>query len=87
MLTGGYPRLPKCLEVVGSRNKLSTHEEKYALRKLDGSLWYKVLFFKPVGALPFIKVDRRITTQAQRESPIAPKMVFSSALPYLLSAY
>jgi mediator of RNA polymerase II transcription subunit 14 len=43
MLTRGYPRLPRCLEDVGSQNKLSTHEEKHALWKLDASVRYKVL--------------------------------------------
>jgi mediator of RNA polymerase II transcription subunit 14 len=43
MLTGGYQRLPRCLEDVGSRNKLSTHEEKHALQKLDASVRYKAL--------------------------------------------
>ncbi|GJM99723.1 hypothetical protein PR202_ga16850 [Eleusine coracana subsp. coracana] len=43
MLTGGYQRLPRCLEDVGSQNKLSTDEEKHALRKLDASVRYKVL--------------------------------------------
>jgi mediator of RNA polymerase II transcription subunit 14 len=43
MLTGGYQRLPRCLEDVGSQNNLSTHEEKYALQKLDASVRYKVL--------------------------------------------
>lgn len=43
MLTGGYQRLPRCIEEIGSQNKLSPDEEKRALRKLDASVRYKVL--------------------------------------------
>ncbi|WVZ64079.1 hypothetical protein U9M48_013648 [Paspalum notatum var. saurae] len=43
MLTGGYQRLPKCIEDIGSQNKLSLDEEKRALQKLDASVRYKVL--------------------------------------------
>ncbi|XP_066397211.1 mediator of RNA polymerase II transcription subunit 14 isoform X2 [Miscanthus floridulus] len=43
MLTGGYQRLPRCIEEIGSQNKLSPDEEKCALRKLDASVRYKVL--------------------------------------------
>ncbi|XP_062199220.1 mediator of RNA polymerase II transcription subunit 14-like [Phragmites australis] len=43
MLTGGYQRLPRCMEDIGSQNKLSPDEEKCALRKLDASVRYKVL--------------------------------------------
>ncbi|CAN6204058.1 unnamed protein product [Urochloa humidicola] len=43
MLTGGYQRLPRCIEDIGSQNKLSPDEEKRALRKLDASVRYKVL--------------------------------------------
>ncbi|CAN6181802.1 unnamed protein product [Urochloa humidicola] len=43
MLTGGYQRLPRCIEDIGSQNKLSPVEEKHALRKLDASVRYKVL--------------------------------------------
>ncbi|XP_022680352.1 mediator of RNA polymerase II transcription subunit 14 isoform X3 [Setaria italica] len=43
MLTGGYHRLPKCIEDIGSQNRLSPDEEKRALRKLDASVRYKVL--------------------------------------------
>lgn len=43
MLTGCYQRLPRCIEDIGSQNKLSPDEEKRALRKLDASVRYKVL--------------------------------------------
>ncbi|RLN35498.1 mediator of RNA polymerase II transcription subunit 14-like [Panicum miliaceum] len=43
MLTGVYQRLPRCIEDIGSQNKLSPDEEKRALRKLDASVRYKVL--------------------------------------------
>ncbi|KAF8650203.1 hypothetical protein HU200_064058 [Digitaria exilis] len=43
MLTGGYQRLPKCIEDIGSQNKLSEDEEKRALRKLDASVRHKIL--------------------------------------------
>ncbi|XP_039794595.1 mediator of RNA polymerase II transcription subunit 14-like isoform X2 [Panicum virgatum] len=43
MLTGGYQRLPRCIEDIGSQNKLSPDEENCALRKLDASVRYKVL--------------------------------------------
>jgi mediator of RNA polymerase II transcription subunit 14 len=38
ILVGGYSRLPKCLEDVRSQNKLSTHEDKHSLVKLDASM-------------------------------------------------
>ncbi|VAI17170.1 unnamed protein product [Triticum turgidum subsp. durum] len=43
MLTGSYQRLPRCIEDIGSQNKLSPDEEKHALQKLDTSVRYKVL--------------------------------------------
>ncbi|KAL6598037.1 hypothetical protein ACP70R_046458 [Stipagrostis hirtigluma subsp. patula] len=43
MLTGGYQRLPRCIEDIGTQNKLSSDEERRALRKLDASVRYKVL--------------------------------------------
>jgi hypothetical protein len=43
MLIGHCSRLTRFLEDVGSQNKLSTHEDKYALPKLDVSMLYKVL--------------------------------------------
>ncbi|ONM21371.1 Mediator of RNA polymerase II transcription subunit 14 [Zea mays] len=43
MLTGGYQRLPRCIEEIGSQHKLSPDEEKRALRKLDASVRYRVL--------------------------------------------
>jgi mediator of RNA polymerase II transcription subunit 14 len=43
MLIGHCLRLTRFLEDVGSQNKLSTHEDKYALPKLDVSMLYKVL--------------------------------------------
>jgi mediator of RNA polymerase II transcription subunit 14 len=43
MLTGSYQRLPRCIEDIGSQNKLSPTEEKHALQKLDTSVRYKLL--------------------------------------------
>lgn len=43
MLTGNYQRLPRCIEDIGSQNKLSPDEEKHALQKLDTSVRYKIL--------------------------------------------
>lgn len=43
ILTGGYQRLPRCIEDIGSQNKLPPDEEKRALRKLDASVRYKIL--------------------------------------------